>query len=132
MSMNDPIADMLTRIRNGQSARKKTVSMPASTMKARVLTVLKNEGYISGFETATDEAGHPVLEVELKYFNNEPVIKRISRVSTPGLRQYSASQKIPMVANGLGVTIVSTSKGVMSDQQARKFNLGGEIICQVF
>lgn len=132
MTMTDPIADMLARIKNGQQARKATVTMPASKQKQAVLDVLKAEGYIEGFASTADAQGHPQLVVELKYMQGQPVIKKLDRVSRPGLRHYSASQDIPMVANGLGVTIISTSKGVMSDTQARQQKVGGEILCQVF
>lgn len=130
MSMTDPIADMLTRIRNGQSARKVTVSMPASKAKEAVAKVLQDEGYITGFET-TGEGISRQLTVELKYFEGVPVIETIQRTSRPGLRIYRGTQDLPKVLGGLGVAIVSTSAGVMSDSQARKKGIGGEVICVV-
>lgn len=130
MSMTDPIADMLTRIRNGQSARKVTVSMPASKAKEAVAKVLQDEGYITGFET-TGEGISRQLTVELKYFEGVPVIETIQRTSRPGLRIYRGTQDLPKVLGGLGVAIVSTSAGVMSDRQARKQGIGGEVICVV-
>lgn len=130
MSMTDPIADMLTRIRNGQSARKVTVSMPASKAKEAVAKVLQDEGYITGFET-TGEGISRQLTVELKYFEGVPVIETIQRTSRPGLRIYRGTQDLPKVLGGLGVAIVSTSAGVMSDRQARKKGIGGEVICVV-
>ena len=130
--MTDTIADMLTRLRNGQSAGKKEVAMPASRVKKAILDVLVEAGYIRSVEEGTDASGHPQLNVALKYYQGKPVMTTIKRVSKPGLRQYSQSQEIPMVRNGLGITIVSTSKGVMTDTQAREQNVGGEILCQVF
>jgi small subunit ribosomal protein S8 len=131
MTMTDPISDMLTRIRNGQSVTKQTVTVPASGVKKAILEVLTQEGYIGGFkETTLDK--HPAFEVELKYMDGKPVISEISRLSRPGLRQYVSSKDIPMVRSGLGVAIVSTSQGVLSDAQARSKNLGGELLCQVF
>ena len=132
MSMNDPISDMLSRIRNAQAAEKDIVLVPASNVKKAILSVLQQEGYINGFEDAQDERGHPAINVELKYYQGKPVITKLQRYSKPGLRQYSASKEIPMVSNGLGVTIVSTSHGVMSDTEARSKNFGGEVLCQVF
>jgi small subunit ribosomal protein S8 len=129
--MTDPIADMLTRLRNGQMAGKQTVLVPASKMKRAILAVLSDEGYIGGFSDHT-ESKHPTLEVELKYTGGKPVISEIFRVSTPGLRVYQKSVDIRSHNNGLGVTIVSTSKGVMTDFTARDKKLGGEIICRVF
>jgi len=130
MSMSDPIADMLTRIRNGQSARKVSVSMPASKSKEAVAKVLKDEGYILGF--ATDgEGALKQLTVELKYFEGVPVIEKIQRSSKPGLRVYRGKDELPKVLGGLGVAIVSTSAGVMSDRQAREKGIGGEVICVV-
>ncbi len=130
MSMTDPIADMLTRIRNGQSARKVSVSMPASKSKEAVAKVLQDEGYITGF--ATDgEGASKELTVELKYFEGVPVIEKIQRTSKPGLRIYRGKDELPKVLGGLGVAIVSTSAGVMSDRQARAQGIGGEVICVV-
>ena len=130
--MNDPIGDMLTRIRNAHLRGKSTVKTPASKLRGWVLDVLANEGYIRGFEAATSDAGHPELEISLKYFDGEPVIKELKRVSKPGRRVYSASSDIPTVRQGLGISIVSTPKGVMSDAQARAANVGGEVLCTVF
>ena len=130
--MNDPIGDMLTRIRNAHLRGKSTVKTPASKLRGWVLDVLQSEGYIRGFESATSDAGHPELEISLKYFDGEPVIKELKRVSKPGRRVYSASSDIPTVRQGLGISIVSTPKGVMSDAQARAANVGGEVLCTVF
>ncbi len=130
--MNDPIGDMLTRIRNAQMRGKSTVNTPASKLRGWVLDVLANEGYIRGYENATSKAGFPELEISLKYFDGAPVIKEIKRVSTPGRRVYSGAQDIPTVRQGLGVAIVSTPKGVMSDAQARSANIGGEVLCTIF
>ena len=130
--MNDPIGDMLTRIRNAQMRGKSTVLTPASKLRGWVLDVLANEGYIRGYENATSKAGFPELEISLKYFDGAPVIKEIKRVSKPGRRVYSGAQDIPTVRQGLGVAIVSTPKGVMSDAQARSANIGGEVLCTIF
>ena len=130
--MNDPIGDMLTRIRNAHLRGKSTVKTPASKLRGWVLDVLANEGYIRGYEGATSDAGHPELEISLKYFDGEPVIKGLKRVSKPGRRVYSASSDIPTVRQGLGISIVSTRQGVMSDAQARAANVGGEVLCTVF
>jgi len=130
MTMTDPIADMLTRIRNGQSARKVSVSMPASKSKEAVAKVLQDEGYITGFATE-GEGAEKQLTVELKYFEGAPVIEKIQRASRPGLRIYRGKDGLPKVLGGLGVAIVSTSAGVMSDRQARKQGIGGEVICVV-
>ncbi len=130
--MNDPIGDMLTRIRNSQLRGKSTVSTPASKLRAWVLDVLADEGYIRGYETGTDERGHPTLEIGLKYFEGTPVIRELKRVSTPGRRVYMGVKDIPVVRQGLGVSIVSTPKGVMSDANARSQNVGGEVLCTVF
>jgi small subunit ribosomal protein S8 len=130
MSMTDPIADMLTRIRNGQKARKVSVSMPSSSAKAAVAKVLKDEGYITGFETSGDGA-KAELSVELKYYEGTPVIEVIQRVSKPGLRVYRGKEELPKVLGGLGVAVVSTSAGVMSDRQAREQGIGGEVLCVV-
>jgi small subunit ribosomal protein S8 len=130
MSMTDPIADMLTRIRNGQTARKVSVAMPASKAKEAVANVLKDEGYIAGFTTA-GEGAEATLTIELKYFDGAPVIETIQRASKPGLRVYRGKDELPKVLGGLGVAIVSTSAGVMSDRQAREKGIGGEVICVV-
>jgi len=130
MSMNDPISDMLTRIRNAQQAEKESVSMPSSKLKVAIAKVLKDEGYIEDF-AVRGEASKPVLEVELKYYAGSPVIEKIERVSRPGLRIYKPSREIPNVMNGLGVAIVSTSKGVMTDRKARGMGIGGEVLCIV-
>jgi small subunit ribosomal protein S8 len=128
--MTDPIADMLTRIRNGQKARKAQISMPSSGAKVDVARVLKDEGYIADYSTST-EGVKSELNVELKYFEGTPVIERIQRVSKPGLRIYRGSDDLPKVLGGLGVAIVSTSAGVMSDRQAREQGIGGEVLCIV-
>jgi len=130
MSMTDPIADMLTRIRNGQKARKVSVTMPASTAKEAVAAVLKDEGYITGYETSGEGAAKS-LDVELKYFEGTPVIETVTRVSKPGLRVYRGKEELPKVLGGLGIAIVSTSAGVMSDRQAREKGVGGEVLCVV-
>lgn len=130
MSMSDPIADMLTRIRNAQRADKVAVAMPSSKVKVSIAGVLKEEGYIEDF-AVRDEAGKPVLEVQLKYYAGRPVIEKIERVSRPGLRIYKGSQDLPKVMNGLGVAIVSTSRGVMTDRKARASGVGGEVLCVV-
>lgn len=130
--MNDPIGDMLTRIRNAQGRGKSTVRTPASKMRARVLDILQQEGYIRGYEAVTGANGHPELEISLKYFDGTPVIREVKRVSTPGRRVYMGVKDIPSVRQGLGVSIVSTSKGVMSDASARAANVGGEVLCTVF
>jgi small subunit ribosomal protein S8 len=130
--MNDPLGDMLTRIRNAQMRGKSTVRTPASKLRAWVLDVLASEGYIRGYETVTDTKGHPALEISLKYFDGTPVIREIKRVSTPGRRVYAGKNDLPQVRQGLGVSIVSTPKGVMSDAAARAANIGGEVLCTVF
>ena len=130
--MNDPLGDMLTRIRNSQLRGKSTVRTPASKVRAWVLDVLQDEGYIRGYERVTGAGGHPELEISLKYYEGQPVIKDLKRVSTPGRRVYAGATEIPQVRQGLGVSIVSTSKGVMSDASARAANVGGEVLCQVF
>jgi small subunit ribosomal protein S8 len=132
MSMNDPLGDMLTRIRNAQMRGKSTVVSPASKLRAWVLDVLQAEGYIRGYERTTDANGLPALEISLKYFEGTPVIREIKRVSKPGRRVYMGVKEIPSVRNGLGVSIVSTPKGVMSDANARAANVGGEVLCTVF
>jgi len=128
--MTDPIADMLTRIRNGQKARKVAVSMPASKVKSAVAKVLEDEGYITGFATV-GEGAEKELTIELKYFDGVPVIEKIQRASRPGLRVYRGKEDLPRVLGGLGVAIVSTSAGVMSDRQAREKGVGGEVLCIV-
>ena len=130
--MNDPIGDMLTRIRNSQMRGKSTVITPASKLRAWVLDVLADEGYIRGYEKTTGADGHPALEISLKYFDGTPVIRELKRVSTPGRRVYMGVKDIPTVRQGLGLSIVSTSKGVMSDAAARNANIGGEVLCTVF
>ncbi len=130
MSMSDPIADMLTRIRNGQAAEKASVQMPASKKKQAIAKVLKDEGYINDFQQL-DVDGKPVLEVQLKYFQGRPVIEFIKRVSRPGLRIYKSRNELPRVRAGLGIAIVSTSKGVMTDREARKLGHGGEVVAYV-
>ena len=130
MSMTDPVSDMLTRTRNGQKARKVSVSMPASTVKVAVASVLKDEGYITDF-ASSGEGAMKTLSVELKYFEGAPVIEKVQRVSKPGLRIYRGKDDLPKVLGGLGIAIVSTSAGVMSDRQARKQGIGGEVICVV-
>jgi len=130
MSMSDPIADMLTRIRNAQASEKVTVAMPASKLKAAIAKVLKDEGYIDDFKVSQD-AVKPQLEIALKYYAGRPVIEKIERVSRPGLRIYKGTKDIPEVMNGLGIAIVSTSKGVMTDRKARASGVGGEVLCIV-
>ena len=130
MSMSDPVADMLTRIRNGQSSNKVSITMPASKLKKAIAHVLKDEGYIENF-AEQEVQGKPVLNIELKYYAGRPVIEKIERVSKPGLRVYKAGQSIPEVMNGLGVAIVSTSKGVMTDRKAKAAGIGGEVLCYV-
>ncbi len=130
MSMSDPIADMLTRIRNAQSVEKAAVSMPSSKLKVAIAQVLKDEGYIDGFQVRS-ESGKTELEIALKYYAGRPVIERIERVSRPGLRIYKGRDAIPQVMNGLGVAIVTTPKGVMTDRKARQTGVGGEVLCYV-
>jgi small subunit ribosomal protein S8 len=130
--MNDPIGDMLTRLRNAAMRGKSTVMVPGSKMRIRVLDVLADEGYIRGYESGSDERGHPMIEVSLKYFEGAPAIREMKRVSKPGRRVYMSVNDIPQVRQGLGVSIVSTSKGVMSDANARAANVGGEVLCTVF
>ena len=130
MSMSDPIADMLTRIRNGQQAQKASVSMPSSKLKVALAKVLQAEGYIDSFKVS-DAAGKATLDLALKYYAGRPVIERIERVSRPGLRIYKGSEDLPRVMNGLGVAIVSTPRGVMTDRSARANRVGGEVICLV-
>ena len=131
MSMTDPIADMLTRIRNGQHARREEVSMPSSQIKRAIASVLKDEGYIDDYRV--DEVdSKPVLNVKLRYYQGKPVIETLQRVSRPGLRRYEGKKTLPKVANGLGTAIISTSRGVMTDRQAREAGHGGEVLCIVF
>ena len=130
MSMSDPIADMLTRIRNAQSVAKAAVTMPSSKLKVAIAQVLKDEGYIDGFAVRDNEGKHE-LELSLKYYAGRPVIERIERVSRPGLRIYKGRDAIPQVMNGLGVAIVTTPKGVMTDRKARQTGVGGEVLCYV-
>ena len=132
MSMTDPLGDMLTRIRNAQMRRKNKVSTPGSRLRGHVLDVLKDEGYIRGYSTTELGNGRTEFDIELKYFEGQPVIREISRVSKPGRRVYAAVDARPRVANGLGITIVSTPKGVMADHAAREANVGGEVLCKVF
>jgi small subunit ribosomal protein S8 len=131
MTMTDPLGDMLTRIRNGQQARLSEISSPASRLRSNVLEVLKAEGYIRDFERLEIEIGKPELKIHLKYYEGEPVIKTIERISTPGRRVYSSIRDLPRVCNGLGIAILSTPRGVMSDTQAREANVGGEVLCNV-
>lgn len=130
MSMTDPVADMLTRIRNGQSAGKKFIKLPSSKLKVSIVKVLKEEGYITDFSTATT-GNHLEMTIELKYYKGVPVIEKIKRVSRPGLRIYKSKDELPKVLGGLGVAIVSTSNGVMTDRAARAIGHGGEVICTV-
>ena len=130
--MTDPLGDMLTRIRNGQMARKAKVTAPASRLRANVLDVLKREGYIRDFSQAEVRPGVAEITIELKYHEGQPVIREIARVSTPGRRVYSKIKDLPRVSNGLGISILSTPRGVMSDAEARAANVGGEVLCQVF
>ena len=130
MSMTDPIADMLTRIRNAQMAEKTAVTMPSSKVKVAIAQVLKDEGYIDDFAVRSNDA-KPQLDIALKYYAGQPVIERIERVSKPGLRVYKGSDSLPTVMNGLGIAIVSTPKGVMTDRKARAGNMGGEVLCIV-
>lgn len=132
MMMNDPIGDMLTRIRNSQMRGKAVVMTPASKLRARVLDVLKDEGYIRAYEQVTGPTGHPEIRIELKYHEGSGVIREIKRVSKPGRRVYMGVKDLPSVRQGLGVSIVSTPKGVMSDAHARAANVGGEVLCTVF
>ena len=131
MAMTDPLGDMLTRIRNGQRSKKDSVVSPASSLRTRVLDVLQREGYIRGY---SEEAlgAHKGIRIELKYFEGAPAIQHVARVSKPGRRVYSGSQELPIIRNGLGITIVSTPKGVLSDAEARAQNVGGEILAEVF
>lgn len=130
--MNDPLGDMLTRIRNASMRGKSTTSSPASKLRTWVLDVLADEGYIRGYEATTDTNGHPAVEISLKYYEGAPVIRELKRVSKPGRRVYVGVRDIPSVRQGLGVSIVSTPQGVMSDASARSANIGGEVLCTVF
>jgi len=130
--MNDPLGDMLTRIRNAQMRRKGKVSTPGSRLRAHVLEVLQQEGYIRGYSSTDFGNGRTEFEIELKYHEGQPVIRQIERVSKPGRRVYTAVEAMPRVANGLGITIVSTPRGVMADHSAREQNVGGEVLCRVF
>jgi small subunit ribosomal protein S8 len=132
MTISDPLGDMLTRIRNAQMRSRPKVSTPASKLRERVLEVLQEEGYIRGFARIDYNDGKSEIEIELKYFDGNPVIREIKRISSPGRRVYSSVNDIPTIANGLGVAILSTPKGVMSDSQARRENVGGEVLCSVF
>lgn len=132
MSMTDPLGDMLTRIRNGQRANKSVVNAPASMLRQNVLEVLVREGYIRGYEKVNVREGVDELKIELKYYEGQPVINEIFRVSTPGRRVYSKVKDLPKVYNGLGISVISTPSGVMSDHEARQANVGGEVLCQVF
>jgi len=130
MSMSDPIADMLTRIRNAQLAKKNFVKMPSSNIKLSIASVLKDEGYISNFSISTDRNKN-ILEISLKYYSGDPVIEQIKRISKPGLRIYKSSKNLPDIMNGLGIAIVSTSNGVMTERKARAAGIGGELLCVV-
>jgi small subunit ribosomal protein S8 len=132
MAMNDPLGDMITRIKNAQMRSKQKVSSPASKLRTTVLDVLKAEGYIRGYSTTEHKNGRSEIEIELKYFDGEPVIREIARVSKPGRRVYVSVKNLPRINNGLGVAILSTPKGVMADHAARDANVGGEILCTVF
>jgi small subunit ribosomal protein S8 len=132
MAVNDPIGDMITRIRNAQMRARSKVSMPSSKQRERVAEVLKTEGYIRGYASVAHASGRNELEIELKYFDGTPVIREIERVSKPGRRVYASVKALPRVNNGLGIAIVSTPKGVMADHEARDANVGGEVICTVF
>lgn len=132
MSVNDPLGDMLTRIRNAVGRKKNKVSTPASKLRARVLDVLKSEGYIRDYAQVDFDNGKSEIEIELKYYEGAPVIREITRISKPGRRVYVSVGSIPSVANGLGIAILSTPKGVMADHEAREKNVGGEILCQIF
>ncbi|MEJ5019624.1 30S ribosomal protein S8 [Ochrobactrum vermis] len=132
MSVSDPLGDMLTRIRNAVGRKKTKVSTPASKLRARVLDVLQSEGYIRGYSQSEFVNGKAEIEIELKYYEGVPVIREISRVSKPGRRVYVSVKSIPQVANGLGISILSTPKGVMADHEAREQNVGGELLCRIF
>lgn len=132
MAMTDPLGDMLTRIRNGQAAGHPAVNCPASRLRGNVLDVLQREGYIRGYSWAEQRKGVAEFTIELKYYEGEPVIRRITRVSKPGRRVYSKIRELSRVSGGMGISILSTPQGVMSDQEARAANIGGEVLCQVF
>jgi small subunit ribosomal protein S8 len=132
MTMTDPLGDMLTRIRNAQMRKKTKVTTPSSALRQRVLEVLQAEGYIRGYSKVDYDSGRSEFEIELKYYDGEPVIRQIERVSKPGRRVYASVRNLPRVMDGLGVSILSTSKGVMSDSEARDQNVGGEVLCRVF
>ncbi|MEM6902013.1 MAG: 30S ribosomal protein S8 [Pseudomonadota bacterium] len=132
MSMSDPLGDLLTRIRNGQQARKNTITAPLSKQRTNLLDVLQREGYIRGYSQAEERKGISTLTIELKYFEGEPAIKEISRISKPGRRVYSKIKDLQRVYNGLGISILSTPRGVMSDQEARAAHVGGEVLCRVY
>jgi small subunit ribosomal protein S8 len=132
MTMTDPLGDMLTRIRNAQLRKKTKVTTPGSSLRQRVLDVLQSEGYIRGYSKIDYDGGRSEFEIELKYYDGEPVIREIERVSKPGRRVYASVKTLPRVMNGLGVSILSTPKGVMSDSEARDQNVGGEVLCRVF
>ena len=132
MPLNDPLGDLFSRIRNAQMRKKSKVSTPGSRMRARVLDVLKNEGYIRGYASVEHKDGRSEFEIELKYFDGAPVIREIERISKPGRRVYASVRALPRINNGLGVAILSTPKGVMADHEAREANVGGEILCTVF
>lgn len=132
MSINDPIGDLITRLRNAQIRRQSTISAPASKLRGRVLDVLVEEGYIRGYSRTEKDGEKPTFDIELKYFDGAPVISKIQRVSTPGRRVYSAVSDLPRVRNGLGISVLSTPKGVMSDAAARENNVGGEVLFQVY
>ena len=131
MSMSDPIADLLTRVRNAQMAKLPTVSMPSSKMKVAISKVLQDEGYIAGYQV-DENGGKPVLNIDLKYFQGKPVIEEIKRASRPGLRSYKGKENLPRVRAGLGISIMSTNKGLMTETQAREAGIGGEVLCTVF
>jgi len=131
MSMSDPIADLLTRVRNAQMAKLPTVGMPSSKMKVAISKVLQDEGYITGYKIE-ENAGKPILDIELKYFQGRPVIEEIKRASRPGLRSYKGKENLPKVRAGLGISIMSTNKGLMTETQARAAGIGGEVLCTVF
>ena len=132
MTMTDPISDMLTRIRNGLQVKKKVIECPSSSLKLAILDVLKKEGYIRDYKKLSTDEKKPVIEIELKYYEGLPSIREISRISKPGMRIYSSVEDIPSVRNSMGVSIISTSKGVMTNNAAKEANLGGEILCRVF
>ena len=132
MSFNDPLSDLIARIKNAAQRKRSTVRTPASTLRRRVLDVLQDEGYIRGYTLVEQEGAHPEFEIELKYYDGQPVIAEIARVSTPGRRVYSSIKDLKPVKNGLGISILSTPKGVMSDSAARTENVGGEVLCRVY